>query len=652
MKKLMTLICASLMAFSMAVPSFAAATPTAKPAATPTAKPAATPTATPTPSPTPNPFALPTQKSITDKIPKDAPKGQVIVGASAQLNADFIEGFSSSGANQNVRNLIDGWMGTVVFTKDEGYIVNPMVVKSWSSKVNADGTKTYTFEIYDNLVYNEGTKITAKDYLFTIMWYGSLAMQELNSQYYAGTNLVGFEDYAEGNTWTFTGLRLLSNYSFSATIAADQLPSFHELAGMVITPSPMHVIAPGCTLEDKGKGVSISDNFTTELLRSTIEGKNSDGYRYKPTVTAGPYKFVSYDPSKKLCIIEANDKFIGTYHGYKPRVKTLIFKDVAAATQMDELSTGSVNLLTGVSGGERIEKGLDLAEAGKVDYAEYPRAGYGKITLGCDFGPTQFVAVRQALAMCLDRNDFARQYTGGHGIVVNGYYGAAQWEYIKNKSELEKKLNAYTMNLEAAEKLLIEDGWTLNEKGGNFVKGTDKVRAKKVDGKIMPLILEWMATDTSPVSALIASKLPAEAAKIGFKINQTLAEFATVNDTLKRKDGEAKYHMFNLATGFSNSQPYWYMWGNDPDEDFGYYNMAYLDDAKLVELTQKMQATDQNDKEGWAKRWMDFQVRWNEVLPEIPLYSDEFFDFYSPDLKGYEPSADWGFASAIINAHF
>ncbi len=74
---------------------------------------------------------------------------------------------------------------------------------------------------------------------------------------------------------------------------------------------------------------------------------------------------------------------------------------------MDELAAGTVDLIGGVSSGDSINAGLDVCDEGKAEYASYNRAGYGKIAFSCDVGPTQFAAVRQAIAYCLDRDEFA-----------------------------------------------------------------------------------------------------------------------------------------------------------------------------------------------------------------------------------------------------
>ena len=60
---------------------------------------------------------------------------------------------------------------------------------------------------------------------------------------------------------------------------------------------------------------------------------------------------------------------------------------------------------------------------------QFDRAGYGMLNFQCDFGPTQFEAVRHAVALLLDRNEFANTFCQGWGGVVNGMYGTGLWQY-------------------------------------------------------------------------------------------------------------------------------------------------------------------------------------------------------------------------------
>lgn len=593
-------------------------------------------------------FAAGTTEEGAAAVAAPAEKTQVILGSSTQVNADFFDGWTNSATNAYLKTLMSGY-DTVEWTKEGRYVVNPTAVTSHTAKENADGTKTYTFNLAKNLEYNDGTKITAKDYVFSILYAASPEVVELGAQYGTGPEYVGYDAYRSEDVRYFSGIRLIDDYTFSITIKAEELPYFFDLSLVAVGPYPHHVLAPGVDVVDDGKGAYLTDAYTIDLLRETILNPES-GYRYKPMVTSGPYQFVSYNPADSTAIVELNPKFRGAYDGAKGNIDRLIIKYTTTATQMDELRTGAIDMLHGISGGESINSGLDLYDEDIVDYSAYPRYGYGKIAFACDFGPTQFDHVRRAIAYSLDRNDFARQYTGGFGIVVNGYYGASMWEYQENKDLLDRELNAYAYNLQMAEKELVNGGWTLNKDGKAFQKGVDEVRYKRVDGKLMPLVIEWANTANNPVSDLISALLIPEVKKIGMQINGTTVDFAVLLNHLY-KDGIDKpvYGMFNLGTGFSYTQAYWYYYSTDPDY-FGTYNTNFIADKELESIALDMKKTDPTDLEGWVKKWIAFEKRWNYLLPDIPLYSDMYHDFYNARITDYEPLSSWDWRYAILRA--
>ena len=45
-----------------------------------------------------------------------------------------------------------------------------------------------------------------------------------------------------------------------------------------------------------------------------------------------------------------------------------------------------------------------------------------------------------------------------------------------------------------------------------------------------------------------------------------------------------------------------------------------------------------------------FIIRWNEVLPEIPLYCNDYHTFFPSWLKNYNESSMWDFQKAILYA--
>lgn len=592
-----------------------------------------------------------TEETKEDNNTSTDGSNQIIIGDTTELDANFISGWTNTGVNNAVKFLIGTEQGyaTTAFTKEGTFEVDKTVVKDYESVVHDDGSKTYSFTINANLTWNDGTPITAKDYVFRALLESSPEFKELDATVSGGESLIGYEEFNSGETKTFAGIHLIDEYTFSITIKAEELPDFFDLELAQLSPYPMFVIAPGVDISDDGQGATLSDEFTTDLIRESIMNEKT-GYRFNPKITCGPYNFEGYDVSNKSATLVKNDLYAGTYDGVTPSIDKLIFKYVVDATQLVELETGTIDLLVQVADGDKIEEGLDLVDAGKANYSEYPRAGYGKIAFHCDFSPTQFQSVRQAIAWCLDRDEFCRQFTSGYGIVVNGYYGASLWEYLENKQELDDRLVNYTYNLDKAKELLIEDGWVLDENGGDYVEDSGNIRYKDVDGELMPLVIEWASSADNPVSTLISTMLISEVEKIGMQINQNIMDFPTLLKNYNRTGVDAVYSMYNLATGFAETSPVWYYYSRNPDY-MGMYNANFILDEELENIALDMKATDPEDKEGWADKWVEFQVRWNELLPDVPLYSNQYHDFFSTKLENYEPNSMWQVKYAIIRAN-
>ncbi len=573
----------------------------------------------------------------------------LIIGSVTDLNADMMSGWTNGSQNQAVHRLLGGYE-TFDFTPDQTYVLNEVAVKELVITDNEDGSKTYTYTINENLVYNNGDPITAVDYVFSVLFGSSPELGQLDgASNIAGEPFVGYEAFNAGETKTFAGVRLLGDYQFSITMKAEELPNYFESVFMAVGPSPMHVMAPGVTITDDGTGATLSEEFTVELLTETILNPET-GYRYNPQVTSGPYQFESYDPETLQGVLVKSDNFLGRYDGATATIDKLVFKSVVDATQLDELAAGSVHLIAGLNGGEKINAGLDMVDEGIVESTSYPRAGYGKIEFACEFGPTQFVEVRQAIAYSLDRVAFANQWTGGYGQLTHSRYGLSQWEAQASLEFIETELNHYAIDLEMAKQVLIDGGWTLNAEGGEFVEGTDEIRYKDVDGELMPLIVEWASSENNPISDMIVQMLVPNAPLIGMKINQTVMDFGTLLTHLYRLDpADADYHMFNLATGFATTNPVWYYFS--PEEQFlGQYNTPRIDDEELYSIALEMQKTDSTDQERWLELWQQSILRFNELVIELPLYSDEYFEFFHPALENYEPFALWSWEHAILRA--
>ena len=59
-------------------------------------------------------------------------------------------------------------------------------------------------------------------------------------------------------------------------------------------------------------------------------------------------------------------------------------------------------------------------------------------------------------------------------------------------------------------------------------------------------------------------------------------------------------------------------------------------DEQLDNLSKEMVVVDPLDREGFKGKFVDFVDRWNELLPDVPLYSNMYHDFYNDKIKDYK----------------
>ena len=586
------------------------------------------------------------------------PGGEIIQGSTTRMGNFFDITFpgGTNAANSDVIRLTQEGHATVVFTKEEQWIIDPSVVRSHTITTNADGSRTYSFTLHQDLYWSDGRRITASDYVGFILVKNSPEWRELGAHVSSHPNLLGHGAYsaprAAGDTAPrrFQGVRLLGEFAFSVTIAADQLPHFFEIFQAQIIPYPMHVVAPGIRVEDSPQGAFLSGPYNTALLQRTVNDP-STGYRFRPTVFNGPYTLVNYDPVTHMAVLELNPHFKGLYDGHKPQIARIIMRETPQAVQVDMFATGEVTFLNGI-GGQNVDPILDIVErpgSGRAAH-QYPRAGFGMIMFRCDHGPTSRVAVRQAMAWISDREEFARQFTFGYGVVGHGWYGQAMREYQVNRAAFHRRMTEYQFNPARATQILVQDGWTLNAQGGPYVVGSGEPRHRRNErGVLEPLIIEWFSTEGNRVSDLIAAIIVPEAARVGIRINQTIGDFPTLLD--QRAAEVTRFHMFNLATSWVSPlvQP-WLTFSTDPSL-FGTWNPTRIVDQELENLALAMRRTNPGDFATWDRNWLEFQLRFNHLLPELPLYSDLFFDFYPANLQNYNSTPFFPWSRAILWAN-
>jgi len=571
-----------------------------------------------------NPFWAPAAALIDWTSETDT----IRLGSTTELSGKFR--YATFGANSpgsadlDIQNLIVG-LETVSATKDGSYTWNPTVVEEHTETNNKDGSRTYTIKIHEDLLFSDGSPVTAKNYLVNVLTFSTpVAAQAANKDHMAGMTYVGFEEFnaytgsgSEAGTKEFSGIRLIDEYTFSVTVAADYLPYFYAISYCGFSAVPTALYLGDCDILDDGNGVYLSDEFYAKdgdsyIMAGYIEEgawNKDDTFPY-----SGPYTIEEWKRSSKSVVLAANPYFKGNYEGAKPGIQNVIYKKLVYETRIEELLAGELDVLVNLSSGDEIDQIIDLADNsnGKFVYTCYNRAGYGKLAFRADFGPVQFAEVRKAIAYCMDRVQYANDFTGGYGSVINGPYYDTSWAYKAAIAD-GMKLNAYETSLDNAIAVLEEGGWVYNADGSAYsgsgvrykkIKDTEMQEADKTfqskdgtyksvqigDNWYMPLALNWFGTsDNYQTDLLISGFMNNEnIVNAGFIVQNTVGEFAPMLDELYQAavygyyGGIPTYTCFNFSTGFpSAAYDYSYNWTIDPAE-YDNYSICYLKDQADV----------------------------------------------------------------------
>ncbi len=572
-----------------------------------------------------NPYWGPANALIDWASTKD--DNSIIIGNSTDLSGKFryasFGGSNPGAADNDIAKLTIG-LDTVTTNKEGGYCWNDTVVKSHSEEVNEDGSKTYTIEIYDDMTFSDGSPVTAKDYLASTLAFSTpVGVAAAGKDHMAGMTIVGYDEFAtydgtEGSgSKALSGLRLLGDYTFSVTIDKEFLPYFYDIGYAGFSAQYRAMWLGEADVADDGEGCYLTDAFYakgddgvyTMAAHIQATAANTDTtYPY-----SGPYVVTSYDASTLTATLELNPNFKGNYEGTKPSIGKVIYKKVVDTTQMEDFLSGNLDLIAGITGGDATNEAIATADGsdGKYAYIHYSRAGYGKLGFRADYGPAQFIEVRQAIAYCMDRSTFAKDFTGGFGGVVDGPYYKGSWMY-KAAVEQGMVLNAYATSADSAIEILKAGGWNYDKDGNAYVEGIrykkiaaadateNDINYKSMDGAYattkvgedyyMPLVLNWYGTSNNEFTDQLVTGLE-EAANIataGMDIQKNVGEFNPMLDELYQApvygfySGTPMYSVFNFATGFNSAvYDYSYNLTIDPSmyDDYSAYYVKDLADV-------------------------------------------------------------------------
>lgn len=589
----------------------------------------------------------------------------------------FTELWEDVTTDGDVRSLIHGY-NLIIWDGENGmYTHDPSVVNAIGIMDNEEGDRSYLIALQDDLFYSDGTLITAWDYAFSFLLSIAPEINELGGQAANMDYIFGCEEYVNGEVSYLAGVQVLGDDQIMITLDHDYLPFFYEQGLISCIPYPIHVIAPGVKVKDDGYGVYLANEdpgvkepvFNAELLKKTILDPET-GYQSHPSVVSGPYMLTSWDGV--TAEFEINPYYKGNAEGKLPLINTLTYTLAHNDTMADEFAAGELDLLNKVTRAETVQKLLPMIAQG-YQMANYPRTGIAFISFNGKNPAFQSKTVRQAMTWCMDRDEIIGAYTGYYGLRVDSYYGLGQWMYsiingsaaapvdppenendynaqLAYERELEEweKLNfddltIYELNLNVANLLLDNDGWVMNEIG---------LREKEIDGERVTLSFKLLYPEGNNINEVLEELWVPNLRECGIELKM---EAVPMSELIERymdpdsRDADLFYIARNFE-GIFDPSAYFRLGAENGQLTYSWFSTG-IGNKELYDATVDMRRTEPGDVLSYVQKWVKFMDLFNDMVPEIPVYSNVYFDFYPPELQDYNIGQHENWGQAIVGAY-
>lgn len=326
---------------------------------------------------------------------------------------------------------------------------------------------------------------------------------------------------ADLTQWTFTLRPDLKFSDGTPLTSADVVASLQALLDPKNASPALHNIGPIKAVSAKGNSTVLIETDTpyadlpvmlaypdAKIIPASIAQGQMDKLS-KRSLGAGPFQLVSYDPERKI-VVKRNPHYYDPARPYLDGVEVVVYPDGIA--ESSALISGDTDLMLSAQSSEFAR----LSRSSGVLPLRVASGQFLNVNMGCDQKPFNDARVRQALALCVDRQasvDFVADGLGspGNDTPINAAY---PWY-----ADLARKAVDYSK----AKALLAEAGYP--------------------DG----LDLTLVASDKPATRTQLGIALREMARPGGFRIKVQTMAHSTYLDQVWKKG--------NFYVGFYNMQP-------------------------------------------------------------------------------------------------
>lgn len=489
------------------------------------------------------------------------------------------------------------------------YELRPILLSSIpSERIVADGPHkgeiAYDFEINPDATWDNGTKVTVEDVIFTlkVMFHPEFPSKQWQDYYKAISSIESDAGNPQKFTVYFKEFYILSLESIC------QFPIYpayqYDPQGRLSKVALADMMNPA-------KQVELTQNAD---LHAFIEEFTSPKFTTDHTFAngSGPYRISSYDNDNGLTLTK-KEKWWGDkakiwndmMGAYPDKIVYKVVKSEQAIETMLRNKELDVVIDANPTYYKKWEADPFLKE--NYDFSHYWASRYSRLVFNLKNPNEPEVAeyaVRKALSQAIDYDE----------VINNIYLGMAKRSMSPvnpSKSYYVRDLPSMEKGFDAAKKTLADAGWADTNNDGTVDKAINGMRKE--------LEISFLASTEIEVGKLLAELIVQNAQKIGIKV--ILEPLGIVEINKRTREGN-----FEMATYASAVFPGWpdlkqnYGKSNTPDR--GGDNRGGFANDGFEALVAKLNA--ERDTNLRKQYIVEAQRIFNQDLPEIILFSSEY----------------------------
>ncbi len=458
------------------------------------------------------------------------------------------------------------------------------------------GSLAYDFEIRDEAVWDNGTPVTAKDFLFTLkmIYHPSLPLGDW----------LGYFEYLQGiETDPANPKKFTAYFSQFYILALETLCQFPIYPAYNYDPDNVLSGIPLADLQNRERAQQLV--AANPALSAWAEAFQSPRFANDKSAISGSgaYRLEQFDVDQGIVFVKkenwwgdrlaADNPYLGAF---PDKIIYRFVKDEAPTESL--IRSGDLDVIPALSPAKFLEMKSDTCLGQQYAFELIDGSTYGRIM--CNLRKPQLAdkRVRQALAYAIDYNYLLNTVWQGMAVRCVSPINPAKPFYARD-------LKPYDYDIQKARELLAAAGWS--DSNGNGIADKD------INGTRVELEMTLLVAGASAVSSQAAKSIATTARSAGFGIN-------VVDEDIRAIVEKSRLGDYDLAlTGSTVFPGLWDPYQTFHSKSIGAGNRYGFSNPDMDRLIESLRT--EPDDERRSVQYIQAQHILYDELPEIFLYA-------------------------------